>query len=223
MSRLSRVWILVCAGVLAITTGCVTRGKYNALEEERNALEQEVDVLTLESDLLANAAEALGAELAFRDREIAQLEKEQAELEDELTTWLVAGAIKMQLLKDGLHVTLSQDILFAPGSTQLSDSGRELIGKIVEEFEQIPYQIAVLGYTDNVPIGPGLAERYPSNWELAAARAAAVVRLMQEKGISAGQMVAVSFGETRPIASNDTADDRAQNRRIELRLRPIIP
>jgi chemotaxis protein MotB len=80
----------------------------------------------------------------------------------------------------------------------------------------------VLGFTDNVPVGPNLAERFPSNWELAGARAASVVRVMEEEGIPAPQLVAVSRGETEPIASNDTAEGRAQNRRIDVRLRPVV-
>jgi chemotaxis protein MotB len=73
-----------------------------------------------------------------------------------------------------------------------------------------------------VPVGPKLAERYPSNWELAGARAASVVRVMQEAGVPATQLVAVSRGETEPVASNDTEEGRAQNRRIDVRIRPVV-
>ena len=90
------------------------------------------------------------------------------------------------------------------------------------EIKQQPYQIAVLGFTDNVPVGAHLQDRFPSNWELAGTRAASVVRLMQSEGVPSSQLVAVSQGENQPIASNDTPEGRAQNRRIDVRIRPIV-
>ena len=80
----------------------------------------------------------------------------------------------------------------------------------------------MLGFTDNVPVGPQLRAQFPSNWEVAGARAASVVRLMQAEGVPAAQLVAVSQGENQPIASNATAEGRAQNRRIDVRIRPIV-
>ena len=135
---------------------------------------------------------------------------------------MAAGTLKMQLLQDGLHLILSEDVLFTSGSADLHEAGKQVLVRLVAELEELPYQIGVLGYTDNVPVGPGLAARFPSNWELAGARSAAVVRLMAENGIPPEQLASVSFGETRPIASNDTPEGRAENRRIEVRLRPVV-
>jgi len=214
---ISRPTFLLIAAAMAILflTGCVTKSSYNKVVEERNQLREQN--AALEGDTID-----LSTELMLRDLEVAQLEREQQELTDEVTRWAVRGAIKMQMLADGLHLILPHDVLFASGTTTLSDEGHELIEEIVHEINQQPYQIAVLGFTDNVPVGPKLAERYPSNWELAGARAASVVRVMEEEGIPANQLVAVSRGETEPIASNDTAEGRSENRRIDVRLRPVI-
>ena len=171
---------------------------------------------------LTGVAAGLGSELMLRDREVALLEREQQELADEVARWAVRGAIQMQLLADGLHLILPDDVLFGTGTTALSPEGQKLIVELVQEIKQQPYQIAVLGFTDNVSVGPQLAQRYPSNWELSGARAASVVRLMEREGVPASQLVAVSRGETGPIASNDTPEGRAQNRRIDVRIRPII-
>jgi len=198
-----------------LLSGCVTRGSYDKVVEERDQLRQ------ANAELESETVE-LGTELMLRDLEVAQLEQEQQELTDEVTRWAVRGAIKMQMLADGLHLILPHDVLFASGTTTLSSEGHELIAELVQEINQQPYQIAVLGFTDNVPVGPSLAERYPSNWELSGARAASVVRVMEEEGIPATQLVAVSRGETEPIASNETAEGRAQNRRIDVRLRPVV-
>ncbi len=79
---------------------------------------------------------------------------------------------------------------------------------------ELPHSIAVEGHTDNVPV----ARRYPSNWELAAARASSVVRLMIELGVEPERLKVVSRAEFAPIASNDNATGRAKNRRIEIQL-----
>jgi chemotaxis protein MotB len=128
----------------------------------------------------------------------------------------------MQLLADGLHIMLPHDVLFSSGSVKLKPEGMELLSELAEEIKLQPYQIAVLGFTDNVPVGPKMQAQFPSNWEVAGARAASVVRLMQAEGVPPAQLVVVSRGENQPIATNDTAEGRAQNRRIDVRIRPII-
>jgi chemotaxis protein MotB len=213
-SRPSFLFIALATAFLLLS-GCVTESSYNKVVKERNELRQA-------NAALEDETVDLGTELMLRDLEVAQLEREQQELADEVERWAVRGAIKMMLLADGLHLILPQDVLFASGTTTLSSEGHDLIVELVEEINQQPYQIAVLGFTDNVPVGPKLAERYPSNWELAGARAASVVRVMQEAGVPAGQLVAVSRGETEPVASNDTEEGRAQNRRIDVRIRPVV-
>jgi len=206
---------IALATAFLLLSGCVTESSYNEVVKERNELRQA-------NAALEDETVEMGTELMLRDLEVAQLEREQQELADEVERWAVRGAIKMMMLADGLHLILPQDVLFASGTTTLSSDGHELIVELVKEINQQPYQIAVLGFTDNVPVGPKLAERYPSNWELAGARAASVVRVMQEEGVPATQLVAVSRGETEPIASNDTEEGRAQNRRIDVRIRPVV-
>jgi len=206
---------IALATAFLLLSGCVTESSYNKVVKERNELRQA-------NAALEDETVEMGTDLMLRDLEVAQLEREQQELADEVERWAVRGAIKMMMLADGLHLILPQDVLFASGTTTLSSDGHELIVELVKEINQQPYQIAVLGFTDNVPVGPKLAERYPSNWELAGARAASVVRVMQEEGVPATQLVAVARGETEPIASNDTEEGRAQNRRIDVRIRPVV-
>ncbi|MEE8146381.1 MAG: OmpA family protein, partial [Longimicrobiales bacterium] len=196
--------VLVALLAIAPLTGCVTKSKYDLLLAERDELAASNQILRQKSGRLASVAAGLGQELTLRDQEVEQLRREQEELMEELETWVVAVLIKMELLKDGLHLVLSEEILFPTGSDVLNDTGREVLRRLVEELEQLPYQIAVIGYTDNVPVGPGLAARFPSNWELAGARAASVVRLFQGAGIPAQQLLVISRGESQPIASNDT-------------------
>ena len=215
---------LYCSLALAIAlTGCVSQSKYDEMVRERDAFAAHSETLTLETEALSDVAAGLSEELAMRDEEVEMLEQTQAQLQNELGALVVAGTIKIALMRDGLHVMLAEDVLFGSGSTELKEQGRELLANLVDELTGFPYQIAVLGYTDTIPVGHTLVERFPSNWELAAARAAAVVRLLEGAGVPGDQLVVVSFGPNRPYASNDTPKGRSQNRRIEIRLRPVSP
>ncbi|MCM8626053.1 MAG: OmpA family protein [Candidatus Accumulibacter sp.] len=98
--------------------------------------------------------------------------------------------------------------------------GRNTVGKAVPTLVSLTgHWIDVQGYTDNEPIGPALRGRYPTNWDLAAARAIDVVRYLQAQGVDARNLVAESFGEFQPVASNATPQGRAKNRRIDIVLR----
>jgi chemotaxis protein MotB len=210
------------AGIVLLSSGCVSSGKYQELEAE-NATLQRANEMIVERDMaLYETNVILSEEISLRDEEIALLESEQLELAVELKTLIIAGTVRMELMKSGLNLYLDESVLFESGSASIKPSGVTAISGLVDELEQIPYQIVVIGNTDSVPVGPKLAERFPSNWALAAGRASAVVALMADEGIPKRQLVAVSFGDTQPIASNDTAEGRAENRRIEVRLRPII-
>jgi len=143
------------------------------------------------------------------------------DLVKELSTELDAKTIKIKEMKDGVNVNLSEDILFSSGSASLNDSGKKVIIKVAEKLKNIPHQVIVAGFTDNIPIRGSLTKIFPTNWELAGARAASVVRLLEKQGVDNGKLTAVSYGENQPVESNDTAEGRSQNRRIEIRLRPV--
>jgi chemotaxis protein MotB len=200
---------------LALLGGCVSTSTYDEVVAER-------DQLQAEATEMKRVAVDLGNEVIMRDIEIVHLEREQEELADEMARWAVRGAIKMQLLADGLHLILPHDVLFGSGAATLSPKGEELLVELANELNEQPYQIAVLGFSDNVPVGPQLAGQFPSNWELAGARAASVVRVIEREGVPTNQLVAISRGEGEPVASNDTPEGRAQNRRIDVRIRPIV-
>jgi len=152
----------------------------------------------------------------------SMLQQQQA-LEASLRSEIASDQVKIEQLQNGIRVTMADALLYRSGSTELHPNGRAALDKVTGQLSNMASQgnrIDVVGNTDNVPIGAGLAERYPTNWELAAARATVVVRYLQNAGVSPGQMVACSNGEYHPVASNDTPAGRAQNRRTELYLRP---
>jgi chemotaxis protein MotB len=118
-------------------------------------------------------------------------------------------------------VNVAQDILFDSGSAEVDKSGTEILGRVAVQLKKSSHQILVIGHTDNKPIGPTLVKQYPTNWELAGARAASVVRLFANSGLPTKRLLAVSMADVKPVASNATPEGRARNRRIEIRLRPV--
>ena len=129
--------------------------------------------------------------------------------------------VRISQLRDGLQVGVAQEILFPSGSARLSRQGVEVLKTVAARFADSTYSISVEGHSDNLPITGTLQKRYPSNWELAGARAASVVRLFAEGGVDGVRLTAVSRGSTRPVADNSSPEGRARNRRIEIRLRPM--
>ena len=113
-------------------------------------------------------------------------------------------------------------ILFDTGSVLINKKGKEVLSNLATSIRGNKDQdIVVEGHTDDVPIGFALLEKYPTNWELSAARAIEVVRFLQEKGwLEPEKLAASAFSYYRPVSTNDTTDGRRQNRRIEIILLP---
>jgi chemotaxis protein MotB len=188
-----------------------------------------------ELDLLRSTEEKLSATLSQQSLELvrSQHELEQAAAEvDRLTSTytalmsdleseVAAGEIQIEQLKEGIRVNVSQDILFPSGSAELDPVGVEVLGRVAKQLATTNHLIEVQGHTDNLRISGALVKRYPTNWELASARASRVVRLMQERGVPGERLKVASFASYQPVAPNDSPADRALNRRIEIRLKPM--
>jgi chemotaxis protein MotB len=126
-------------------------------------------------------------------------------------------------MKDRITVIkLTSEVLFDSGSARIKQDGKRVLSLIAESLNAYPERaISIEGHTDNVPIGPN--SRFVSNWELSAARALAAVDFFQQSSqVGPGRLQMVGLGEFHPVASNDSAEGRAQNRRIEIKLLPDI-
>ena len=138
-------------------------------------------------------------------------------LNQKLTSELGADQAQITQLQNQLKVTLVNEVLFAEGGWTLNAKGEAALAKIAPTLAALKgQQIVVEGYTDNVPIGPELKARFPSNLELSSARADAVVRFLVSRGVPQNIISAQGSGESRPVASNDTPQGRAKNRRVEI-------
>jgi chemotaxis protein MotB len=167
-------------------------------------------------DDMQKALEDLAKRKAEADRRIAEFKS----LLDRFKTLIDAGKLKVKIVDGRMVVALASDVLFASGSAQLSKDGKANIAEVGAVLATITgKKFQVEGHTDNVPIKTAA---FPSNWELASARALTVVKGMIEGGMPADSVSAASFGDTKPAAPNDTPEGKAQNRRIEIVVVPDL-
>jgi chemotaxis protein MotB len=220
----------------ALSSGCgVSKSKYleatqgqESLNAKNQTLQQSLDAANaksaqLEKDLASTQSQVseLNTELENSKQAVTHMQSTYEGLVGQLKSEVDGGKVTIQQMRDGIRVNLAQDILFKSGSANLDKSGKEILMKVADELKSSNAEITVIGHADNQKIGPGLAQRYPTNWELGSARASQITRLFMEAGIPESRMYAVSAGDGRPRADNATEEGRAQNRRIEIRLRPM--
>jgi chemotaxis protein MotB len=240
-ARAAALTALVALSLSAVSCG-VSKTKYGDLQKtydesitknkqlqtdletaNKDKAQLQTEKAALEETAKANEATAqqLGMKLEEQQKSVEDMKATYESLVGNLKGELDSGKLQVQQLRDGISVNLAQDILFKSGSADLDKTGRELLLKVSDQLKASPFQIVVTGHTDNQKIGPALASRYPTNWELGGARSSRIVRLFQEAGIGPERLAAVSFADSRPRESNDTPVGREKNRRIEIRLRPV--
>lgn len=212
--------VAVTVALLLPLSACVSVANYRKLELERDALRANKAALAEELRLMKGETQTLEVRLDAQQGRISQMQGTYDALVTELKDELSSGQVQIEQLRDGIRVNLAQEILFPTGSAELDARGRDVLARVSAQLAKVRHRIEVEGHTDDVSIRGTLAKRYPSNWELAGARAARVVRLFEEKGVTGSRLVAVSFGEKKPVASNLSEKGRARNRRIEVRLLP---
>lgn len=122
--------------------------------------------------------------------------------------------ISVGLDSKGVFVEMKEAILFEPGSATLKDEGLDVLKKLEGLIGNFKNDLVVEGYTDDVPMS---SPKFPTNWELSTARAVSVVRYLSEmEGVEPERLSAVGYGEYRPIKPNDSAENRASNRRVNI-------
>lgn len=183
--------------------------------------EKEQRIKELEAEISRLSQEKQRA-LEEKEKAIAELKGTYNKLVNELQEEIKKGEIEVTQLRDKLTLSMVEKILFDSGSAEIKKEGKKVLDRVVEILKNVKdRQINIEGHTDNVPISPRLAQKFPTNWELSTARATNVVRYLQEKGIDPALLSATGYGEYRPVASNDTEEGRAKNRRIEIVLVPL--
>jgi len=196
------------------------------LEQQKSELEQQKSELEQRSADLEKQNSAIQQQVATLEQQKAALleasqqrQQQYDALVQNLSKEVEQGQLQVRQYKNMLAVDLAEQIFFDSGRAKLKPGGKEVLKKVGEALKGYENKvIRVVGHTDNVPLAKSLQATFPTNWELSVARATNVVRFLQDAGIPPERMVASGRSEYDPVASNDTAEGRQKNRRIEIML-----
>ena len=147
----------------------------------------------------------------------AMIEKEMEDIVSEVRELVLlnklGGEVSVTKTEDGVVITMSDLLLFSRGGTNLLAKGRDILKKVAAVLSKLAYHVKIKGHTDSSPISSTL---FPSNWELSSTRASTVVRLLVENGVPPQYISAEGYASYHPVATNDTVEGRALNRRVEI-------
>jgi chemotaxis protein MotB len=215
------------------------------LEARLSEYEARIKELTAREEAARKTAP--GEALAERDQQIKnlqakvdELQKEVAELSRNRTVAdekenaaaavrlalkheLAQGEVQLKEYRDKMILSLPEQILFDSGSAAISKKGEKLLKRMAKILKKVDNnQLRVEGHTDSAPIGKKLAGKFPTNWDLAAARATSVVKYLQQQGkVNARVLALAGYGPNVPAAANTSEKGRKLNRRIEIALVPF--
>jgi chemotaxis protein MotB len=229
-------WVFLLAVSLVLTAGCkkdelrakdariaelesMTQEKGMSLDQckkDRENLNKLVKGYTGE----INAMEAALAEAAAREARAAKRLQEYNSMLKQLKSMIDSGKLKVRIVRNKMVIELPEAVLFASGSAKLKKEGVRVLaelGPVLASLKEREFQVG--GHTDNKPIR---TKRFPSNWELSGARAIDVTQLLIEYGVPGTRISAAAYAASQPVASNDTKEGRALNRRIEIALQPAL-
>jgi chemotaxis protein MotB len=208
------------------------RGKLAAAE---TALSEKTYTVETLNEALEDTGEQIGI---YKDRletisgtksriaaEFQRFKKTHNSLVTDLEQQITDKEITVDRLQQRITITFIDQILFSSGRASLNRKGKELLDKVgrILKKESQDREIMVVGHTDNLPIHKDFRDKYTTNWELSAHRAASVVRYLQYKtGVDPASLSAVGRGFYEPVAGNDTPEGRAQNRRVEIIIAPKL-
>lgn len=161
----------------------------------------------------------------LKRRELLRKEKEHmTKLAQDLLSTLAPlvkeGKVRVTQNSRGVSVEINASVLFDPGDARLTSESREALRAVASLLKDDGHDVQVEGHTDNQPIRNVL---FPSNWELSAVRASSVVRLFIDAGVPPERMTAVGHAANVPVASNDTPEGRARNRRVAVTILSGLP
>lgn len=193
-------------------------------------MKQRLEKLGQNVDSLAREKGQLTQAMTDATTRLEELRKQKAAAEARIQTFrnlvsrlrsmIDAGKLKVAIRGGRMMIALPNDILFDSGQTAVRPEGKAALAGVAQALGTVgDRDFLVAGHTDNVPIRTAL---FPSNWELSTRRAVEVVHILVGDGMNPKVLAAAGYGEFDPVAPNDTAEHRAQNRRIEIVLQPNL-
>lgn len=179
-----------------------------------SALQNQLGVLDGGQTITANPnidAGTLGDDYAQAPQNIQQIMRE---LDNYIENNGLEDRVDVENKRKGLVISLTGEILYELGRADIRDQGREVLAMISDMLIDIPNDIMIEGHTDDLPIR---TDEFPSNWELSTARAVNIIKfLIEERDFEPARLSAAGYSEYRPVAENNSADGRAENRRVEV-------
>ncbi len=171
--------------------------------------------------------QALPAEVRQRTLKQQQAIEEQAHMTevagnllDVMGPLVKEGKVRVTQSRRGVSIEINANVLFEPGRAELEPQSLAVLRAVADTLKNEPFNLEITGHTDVVPISNSV---FASNWELSAVRATSVVRLLADNGIATERLLAIGREASKPIDSNETAEGRARNRRVELMILSGLP
>jgi chemotaxis protein MotB len=216
------ITLLFAFFVVMYAISVVNEGKYRVLS---TALGDAFGRRQHDSSSNADVQPLIPLPIARRRAEAMKRERESlTKLAQDLTSTLAPlvkeGKVRVTQNSRGVSVEINASVLFDPGDATLTAESDQALRALAVLLKDDPHAVQVEGHTDIIPIRNQL---FPSNWELSAVRASSVVRLFIEAGVAPGRLTAVGHSSNIPVASNDTPDGRARNRRVAVTILSALP
>lgn len=220
------ITLLFAFFVVMYAISSVNEGKYRVLS---NSLGNAFGRVNVPSSSIPSTQDPLA--LSERPRSLSLRQRGELRREKELMTGMARdllkvlaplvdqGKVRVTQTSRGVSIEINASVLFAPGEAKLTPESSQALRAVAQVLKDDTHAIQVEGHTDNVPINNIF---FPSNWELSAVRASSVVRLLMESGIAEGRLLAVGHGAKQPVGSNETAEGRLRNRRVEVMILSAI-
>ncbi len=152
--------------------------------------------------------------------EQAHMTEVAGNLLDVMAPLVKEGKVRVTQSRRGVSIEINANVLFEPGRAELEPQSLAVLRAVANTLKNEPFNLEITGHTDVVPISNSV---FASNWELSAVRATSVVRLLADNGIATERLLAIGREASKPIDSNETAEGRARNRRVELMILSGLP
>ncbi|HTI45723.1 MAG TPA: flagellar motor protein MotD [Casimicrobiaceae bacterium] len=217
------ITLLFAFFVVMYAISTLNEGKYKVLSDALVMAFRHDRVVTPQTTGVApiNRTTATPFPQPLRQKLVDPLRREQerklldlaSKIKEALAPLVKTGQVRLTQLPKGIAVEINASVLFAPGQASLQPESIDALQAVAQVLTTTSDAVQVEGHTDNVPIA---SAQFPSNWELASARASSVVRLFVASGVDAARLTASGYADNRPVESNDTPDGRARNRRVTL-------
>lgn len=220
MARPVRVLVVLVTALGFVS--CVSKTKLEERDQQIKLLEEQAMVSAKDRGQLKSSLEDMKKALEEMRAREAEQKKRLQEFQDLTARFkklIDAGTLSVRMIDGKMVVSLGSDVLFTSGSAKLSGQGVQTIKDVTAQLAAIGKSYQVEGHTDDVPIATA---QFPSNWELASARALNVVKTMVDSGMPTERVSAASFGKFHPVADNKTKEGKAANRRIEIVIVPDL-